>query len=131
MAFFFHGLQHVPMGILRTTIAYGSCLTHCLYANFSVTISLMACALHTISMHASSTTITDGPCLTVGRKSRIKSIECRFFYGEAMAIFFPRPYFRLWLVPHTPSVCQHECNYVTDGLCLAHHLYAHLKYNYR
>ena len=55
-------------------------------------------------------------------------------------LFFTRPSkrtygplednYRLWLVPHTPSVCEHKCNYVTDGLCLAHHLYAHLEYNY-
>jgi hypothetical protein len=145
------------MRILRTTIAYGSCLTHHLYANMSVTMSLMACALHPISMHASSTTIADGPCLTGGRKCRVKSIEYCLFYGEAMAFFFPWPSkrsygtlednYRLWLVPHTLSVCQLECNYITDGLCLthlsmhassitvadglclAHRLYAHLEYN--
>ena len=68
MAFFPHGLQNVPMGLLRTTIAYDLCLTHRLYANISVTMSLMACASHTISMHTLSITIADGPCLTVGRK---------------------------------------------------------------
>ena len=79
------------------------------------TMSLMACALHTISMHTLSITIADGPCLTVGRK--VGSNQSNLFSSWwSHGIFFPQPStrtyghlednYRLWLMPHTLSVCQ-------------------------